>query len=84
MEAEDTRYMRSAYTLTIGVAEDGTAKDVVADEVMVQIRNYEGQVLKDGDGEAMGACLVAAAAEWEFEPLPPSATSFQISGAVGD
>jgi hypothetical protein len=84
MDAEDSKYMRAGYTLTIGVAVDGTTENVAASEVMVQIRNYGGKVLREGNAESMGACLVEAASAWEFEPVPPSATSFQISGTVGD
>ena len=84
MEAEDSRYMRSAYTLTVGVALDGTTEGVKADEVHVQVLNYGGEVLKEGNAEAMGECLVEAASGWDFEPLPPSATSFQVKGGVGD
>ena len=84
MEAEDSRYMRSAYTLTIGVALDGSTEHVKADEVHVQVLNYGGEVLKEGNAEAMGECLVEAASDWDFEPLPPSATSFQVKGRVGD
>ncbi len=84
MEAEDTRYMRSAYSLKISVADDGTTTDANTSSVMVQVRNYEGEVLREGNAESMSECLVKAASEWEFEPAPPSATSFEVTGSVGD
>ena len=84
MEAEGTRYMRAAYTLTITVNEKGVPTDATADEVAVQILNYEGQVLKDGNGEAMAGCLLEFVKSWEFEPLPPQATTFTATARVGD
>ena len=84
MDSEESKYMRAGYTLTIGVKADGTTENVAASDVMVQVRNYGGKVLREGNAESMGACLVEAAGAWEFEPAPPSATSFSISGTVGD
>ena len=84
MEAEDIRYMRAAYQLAITVTKEGTSAEIEASGVLVQVLNYGGQVQKEGNAEAMKACLEEAAKEWEFEPLPPSATRFEVSGAVGD
>ena len=84
MEVEESRYMRSAFTLTITVADDGTTSGVNADEVHIQVLNYGGEVQSEGNADAMGDCLLAAAAGWEFDPPPPSSTSFQVSGGVGD
>lgn len=84
MEVEDSKYMRSGFTLKITVAKDGTAKEVSADNLAIQVRNYEGEVLKEGDAEGMKACVLEAAATWEFEPLPPSETTFSVAANVGD
>ena len=84
MEAEETRYMRSAYTLNLTIDRNGVPSAVAVEDIVVQVRNYEGEVLRDGNGESMGTCLLEAAKAWEFEPAPPTATSFTVSGSLGD
>lgn len=84
MENEGSRYMRAAYQMTLTIDTAGLTTDVTVDEIGVQVRNYEGEVLKDGDGDSMGRCLVEAAKGWEFEPAPPQSTTFTVSGSLGD
>ena len=84
METESSRYMRANYTLTVTIDTEGLVTDVQGGEVSVQVRNYEGDLVREGNAESMGACVAEAAKEWEFEPLPPSVTTFPVSGSLGD
>lgn len=84
MESEETMYMRSAFTLSITVAADGTTNGVHTQDMAIKVRNYEGRDLADGNAEAMSDCITTAAAQWEFEPLPPREMTFKVDGSVGD
>ena len=84
MEAEETMYMRSAFTLDITVARDGSTKSVKIDHLVIKVRNYEGKDLKDGNAQGMSDCVTTAAAGWEFEPKPSAPTNFRVDGKVGD
>ena len=84
MEAEDTLYMRAAFTLNLDVDAEGSVTDSRIEEMVIKVRNYEGQDLSDGNAEAMGECLSNLAKEWAFEPAPGAACNFNVLGSVGD
>jgi hypothetical protein len=66
------------------LALEGTTADVVAEDVLIHVRNYDGDVLRDGNVEGITERLLTAVRDWEYEPLPPVPTTFSVVTNVGD
>ncbi|TPV95432.1 MAG: hypothetical protein B7733_10030 [Myxococcales bacterium FL481] len=84
MAAEDTLYMRAAFSMHLELDAEGAVTGAKVNDMLIKVRNYEGQDLADGNADAMGECLTGLAKEWAFEPAPGTTCEFDVSGSVGD
>lgn len=84
MEEEETRFMRSVFTVQFDIDTDGQAGDAKILDIWLKKQSAKGNDVGEVDAGGMKDCIQGTIAEWEFDPAPEAPYSHTYRGQVGE
>jgi hypothetical protein len=84
MDAQETRFMRSVFTLEFTIDTKGKVTGSKIIEIWVKKQNAKGSDIGEVDSAGMKDCITAKVAEWEFDPPPEVVYKHTYRGQVGE
>jgi hypothetical protein len=84
MDVENTRFMRSVFTVEFHIDTKGQAGDAKVLDIWVKKQNAKGSNIGDVAPDGMKDCVVASIDEWVFDPAPEVDYVHTYRGQVGE
>ena len=84
METQETRFLRSVFTVEFHIDTDGQAGKAKVLDIWVKKQNAKGANLEEVPPDAMEGCIKTNIAEWVFDPAPEVEYIHTYQGQVGE
>ncbi|MCH9688950.1 MAG: hypothetical protein K0V04_46385 [Deltaproteobacteria bacterium] len=84
MEVQDTRFMRSVFTVQFDIDTDGAAGDAKVLDIWLRKQDAKGGDTGEVDPKGLQSCIMTNIGEWEFDPAPEAPYSHTYRGQVGE
>ncbi|MEX1367960.1 MAG: hypothetical protein AB1Z98_32825 [Nannocystaceae bacterium] len=84
MEEQETRFMRSVFTVQFDIDTEGQAGGAKILDIWVKKQDAKGGDIGDVDPEPLRDCIQTVIAEWAFDPAPERLYSHTYRGQIGE